>query len=728
MSLLQRPHVIVVAFVQLALLQPVRAQTPTPTTVPTPNCQADDLPPCNEPPPSSYTTSDPDVTCDELNNGYTFVANSDVQIKGDPVSGDTALTKCDLSRGIIIGANGVRLRPVSDSIQLNFLSTVGSCRDGQAGIRIAGNNVVVQNVRVSCIEPPSPPSARGAGIWIVDGKSNVTLKNVYLNANQYGLQSAGTNVCVINSEANDNEDNGVYINTNAGGRYAIRNTKVMRNRWGVLMEGGTSITEAQFLSVAAEDNYREGFELTGAYTEVLCSRAIHTEPLSPVNKATSGDGHGINSRATRLQVEDSVFAKNFREGVILSAGQSNLIGVTLVGNDGGRVPNPALTPTPTGTPRAGAQIRRTAGTTRVYNTVAEGAIFVSSANSGPTPDCGWSVFTDSGGHANCAANATKGLVQAVPTFEPDYRLARNSAGLDAGTNVAPTAFPTLAARVAHKEAKDGAPRPLDSNRDGVAKFDVGAFERLDPQATPTITRTSTRTPTNTPVAPTPTFTPHCVPDCLGDCNCNGAVAVNELISGVNMALGNQGLNQDCFDCSGNDALDISELIQAVGNASEGCPTELPEPCGPGGGMMLLSVGGSGAEISVSTVTGHRNDTVEFGLFAQYGDELIAGLSVDLGYPTTVLSVPECRINPQLPGGFQLSVSYPSAGVERLIAVDIGEFPLPRMADGLIATCSAKILPAAPLGTHALSVTRIQLSNAFGLPLTGYAADGSLTVN
>lgn len=201
MSLPQRLYVAVAALVQLSLLSPVFGQTPTPTTVPTPNCRADYLPQCPE--PASYTSTD-EVNCDELNAGYTFVANSDVQLLGDPVDGGTALRKCDLTRGIIIGANGVRLRPVSGSIQLNFLSTVGSCKDDQGGIRINASNVVVQNVRVSCAQPPAPPSARGAGIWLLDNKSNVTLRNVYLNANQYGLRSAGSNVCVIDSEANQN--------------------------------------------------------------------------------------------------------------------------------------------------------------------------------------------------------------------------------------------------------------------------------------------------------------------------------------------------------------------------------------------------------------------------------------------------------------------------------------------------------------------------------------------
>ncbi|MBX3027059.1 hypothetical protein KF840_19315 [bacterium] len=117
MSIFGRPHILLLVLAQVALLHPVLAQTPTPTTVPTPNCRADYLPPCNEPVPSSYTSS-PTVTCSQLDAGYTFVANSDVQIQGDANSGGTALWKCDLHRGIIIGANGVRLRPVSGSIQL----------------------------------------------------------------------------------------------------------------------------------------------------------------------------------------------------------------------------------------------------------------------------------------------------------------------------------------------------------------------------------------------------------------------------------------------------------------------------------------------------------------------------------------------------------------------------------------------------------------------------------
>lgn len=70
--------------------------------------------------------------------------------------------------------------------------------------------------------------------------------------------------------------------------------------------------------------------------------------------------------------------------------------------------------------------------------------------------------------------------------------------------------------------------------------------------------------------------------CVGDCNLNNRVAVNELILGVNIALGNAALDQ-CASCdpNGNGSVAIGELIQAVNNALHGCadgdPTPTPTP-------------------------------------------------------------------------------------------------------------------------------------------------------
>jgi hypothetical protein len=61
------------------------------------------------------------------------------------------------------------------------------------------------------------------------------------------------------------------------------------------------------------------------------------------------------------------------------------------------------------------------------------------------------------------------------------------------------------------------------------------------------------------------------PPCAGDCNGNGEVTVDELIKGVNIALGNAPLEQCLsFDTNGNGAVTVDELIRAVNNALNGC--------------------------------------------------------------------------------------------------------------------------------------------------------------
>lgn len=88
-------------------------------------------------------------------------------------------------------------------------------------------------------------------------------------------------------------------------------------------------------------------------------------------------------------------------------------------------------------------------------------------------------------------------------------------------------------------------------------------------ATPSVTRTgSTPNPGDTGT-PTPTPTP--IGGCAGDCNGDGQVTVNELILGVNIALGNEPSSACAgFDANGDGMVTIPELIRAVNNALEGC--------------------------------------------------------------------------------------------------------------------------------------------------------------
>jgi len=75
--------------------------------------------------------------------------------------------------------------------------------------------------------------------------------------------------------------------------------------------------------------------------------------------------------------------------------------------------------------------------------------------------------------------------------------------------------------------------------------------------------------------------------CTGDCNGDGEVTVNELISMVNIALGNADLSS-CMagDANGSGDITINEIIAGVNNALNGCtatptPTPAAGTCGNG---------------------------------------------------------------------------------------------------------------------------------------------------
>ena len=62
-----------------------------------------------------------------------------------------------------------------------------------------------------------------------------------------------------------------------------------------------------------------------------------------------------------------------------------------------------------------------------------------------------------------------------------------------------------------------------------------------------------------------------IASCAGDCDANGTVGVNELIRGINIALGNApATNCAAFDGDSSGTVGINELVAAVNSALRGC--------------------------------------------------------------------------------------------------------------------------------------------------------------
>jgi hypothetical protein len=98
-----------------------------------------------------------------------------------------------------------------------------------------------------------------------------------------------------------------------------------------------------------------------------------------------------------------------------------------------------------------------------------------------------------------------------------------------------------------------------------------------PTQTPTVTLVATVTPTPTPSAtmvPTPTQTAPPTPTpkaCVGDCKGDGQVTVDELLTMVNIALGNTAVTTcEAGDTNNDGHITVDEILTAVNNALNGC--------------------------------------------------------------------------------------------------------------------------------------------------------------
>jgi hypothetical protein len=105
------------------------------------------------------------------------------------------------------------------------------------------------------------------------------------------------------------------------------------------------------------------------------------------------------------------------------------------------------------------------------------------------------------------------------------------------------------------------------NLNGQSSGDRSSAATLDVMVVAATAATPTATPSP---APARTTGPRA---CVGDCDKSGTVTVNELVTGVDMALGTLPL-EACpqFDANGDLTVEIDELVAAVDDALRGCET------------------------------------------------------------------------------------------------------------------------------------------------------------
>ncbi len=143
--------------------------------------------------------------------------------------------------------------------------------------------------------------------------------------------------------------------------------------------------------------------------------------------------------------------------------------------------------------------------------------------------------------------------------------------------------------------------------------------------------------------------------CVGDCNADGDVTVNELIVGVNIALGTSALTTCAvFDTDASGDVTVTEIIAAVNNALNGCaatptPTPVTGTCGNGtvdfdrgetcddGNTIEGDACPTNCRIAPCTRTGTMLP-IDVSFTPPPGVDL-AGLTVFLRYPDGVVRIP-----------------------------------------------------------------------------------------
>ena len=216
--------------------------------------------------------------------------------------------------------------------------------------------------------------------------------------------------------------------------------------------------------------------------------------------------------------------------------------------------------------------------------------------------------------------------------------------------------------------------------------------------------------------------------CTGDCDHDTVVSGGELLSGVDIALG----NAPPASCAAADAnhdgrVALSELIAAIDTSLGQCGLAPGFPDAPPGVVS----------IDVGVATGTSGATASFDVTLDSGGLSVAGTENDIAFdPLTPIKAtpggaPDCTANPATNKNALAAFEPPGCvvgstctGIRVLFLSFSNVDPIP---DGIIYSCNVQINPAAPAGSYPLGNSNLQSSDPMGGALATVGADGAVVV-
>jgi hypothetical protein len=160
--------------------------------------------------------------------------------------------------------------------------------------------------------------------------------------------------------------------------------------------------------------------------------------------------------------------------------------------------------------------------------------------------------------------------------------------------------------------------------------------------------------------------------CVGDCGGDGSVTVDEILLGVNIALGTVSLNQcTAFDGNTDQQVTVDEILAAVNGALNGCVNL----AGAYSGQVAFDSGHAGIINITATAAGQVNGSLVITTSAS-GSSSRFQPTLSFDFPADTTSIPLSGTYDLSAGGFEVSGIFMDAGGQP-VSVDIsGTLPGP----------------------------------------------------